>query len=150
MIMGQVFSYQFQSELSALFIFWGLTAVGTGLGFMFWLDFRRRTSSAWRIAGTTVLFSGALLGAFFGYLSTQPEYFKKLSADNDGIRLEYHLLTEDIFLHWSDIKSISFQAHRLIIIGGRPVVTYSSPVVYHNEQEPLLRSLKRMMPSNNS
>jgi len=146
MTMEQVFSYQFQSEATSLFIFWGVMAVGAGLGFMFWLDFRRRPSSAWRMAAATVLLFGALLGAFFGYLSAQPKYFKKLSANNGGVRLEYYLLHEDAFLHWDDIQSVSFRANRLVIIGGRPMATYSSPVVYRGDQERLLRSLELMMP----
>jgi hypothetical protein len=144
--MEQVFSYQFQSESSALFIFWAVTAVGAGLGFAFWLDFRRRPSSAWRMAAATVLSSGTLLGASFGYLLAQPEYFKKLSANDGGVRLEYYLLHEDIFLRWDDIQSVSFRANRLIIVGKGPLVTYGSPVVYRGDRERLLRSLELMMP----
>lgn len=146
MTMEQVTSYQFQSEATVLFVFWGVTAVGAGLGFTFWLDFRRRRSNAWRRAAATVLLTGALLGASFGYLSAQPEYFKKLSANNDGVQLEYYLLHEDAFLHWDDIQSVSLRANRLVIIGGRPIATYSSPVVYRGHQERLLRLLKVMMP----
>jgi len=108
MSMEQFFSYQFQSESTTLFIFWGMTIMGSGLGFMFWLDFFRRSSSAWRMAAATVLLSGASLGGFFGYLSAQPEYFKRLSANDERIRLEYYLLHKQVFLRWEDIQSIFF------------------------------------------
>jgi hypothetical protein len=146
MVMEPVLSYQFQSEAAALFIFWGVTAVGAGLGCVFWLDFRRRSSRAWRMASVSVLLCGVLLGGFFGYLAAQPEYFKRLSADSEGVRLEYYLLREDAFLHWADIQSVSLRANRLVIVGRKPVATYRSPVVYRGDQERLLRSLEHMMP----
>ena len=105
--MDQTFLYQFQSAYITWIIFGGVAFVGFGLGFASWLDFRRRLSKSWRIAGLIVLFTGSLIGVFFGYQATQPEYFKKQTAYNDGIRFAYHLFSRDVFLRWSDIRTIS-------------------------------------------
>jgi hypothetical protein len=96
----QTFLYQFQSAYITCIIFGGITFVGFSLGFAFWLDFRRRLSKSWRIAGLIVLFAGSLIGFIFGYQATQPEYFKKLTANNDGIHLAYHLVTRDVLTDW--------------------------------------------------
>jgi hypothetical protein len=148
MTMEQVVLYQFQSESIARLIFAGVTIVGVGLGSMFWLDFRRRSSRSWHIAGVLVMVSGLLLGLAFGYRATQPEYFKKLAANNDGLALEYYLFSEDAFLPWSAIENISIQEDRLIVDGG-PAGTHSSPVVYRGDQNRLLRSLLRFLPESN-
>jgi len=144
--MEQTFLYQFQSVYITWFIFGGVTFVGFGFGFAFWLDFRRRLSKSWQIAGLIVLFSGSLIGVFFGYQATQPEYFKKLTANNDGIRIAYHLFTSDVFLRWSDIRTISIHSNRLVI-ETKKAAGYRSPVVYRGDQEELLSSISRLMPS---
>ncbi|NEX23110.1 hypothetical protein G3480_22895 [Thiorhodococcus mannitoliphagus] len=144
--MEQTFLYQFQSVYMTWYILGGVTFVGFGLGFAFWLDFRRRLSQSWHIAGLIVLFAGSLIGVFFGYQATQPEYFKKLTANDDGIRFAYHLFTSDVFLRWSDIRAMSIQNNRLVI-ETRQAATYSSPVVYRGNQEQLLSSISRLMPT---
>lgn len=144
--MDQTFLYQFQSAYITCIIFGGITFVGFSLGFVFWLDFRRRLSKSWRIAGLIVLFAGSLIGFIFGYQATQPEYFKKLTANNDGIHLAYHLFTRDVFLSWSDIRTISIHNNRLVI-ETRQEADYSSLIVYRGDQEQLLSSISRLMPS---
>ena len=145
--MEELFSHQFRSVSIVVFTFGGLAFVGFCLGLMFWLDFRTRFSKGWRIAGLIVLFTGSLLGVFFGYQATQPEYFKKLTANNDGIRLEYYMFTEDVLLSWSDIESISIQQNRLII-NRKQGDSYGSPVVYRGDQAQLMQSINLLMPSN--
>lgn len=143
----QVFSYQFQSGFITLVIFAVLILVGAGLGFVFWLDFRRRGTRAWRNAGIVVMLAGALIGAGFGYRATQPEYFKAITANEDGVRLEYHHFTDDVLLRWPDIDGFSIQGDRLFIEAGQ-AGSYSSAVVHRPQQQRLLRSLRRLMPAN--
>lgn len=140
MTMEQVFSYQFQSESVALLIFAGLAFAGLGLGSMFWIDFRRRSSVAWHVAGTLAMVSGLLMGLAFGYRATQPEYFKRLTAGNEGLALDYHLFGEDALLGWSDIEDISIRGDRLVVEAG-PAGRHASAVVYRGDQDRLLRSL---------
>lgn len=147
--MEQIFSHQFQSASITLLIFGGLTFVGTGLGFMFWLYFRKHYSKWGHAAGLAVLAGGSLLGVVFGYQAAQPGYFLTLTANNDGIRLEYCIHTEDVFLGWSDIESISVQQNRLII-EGRQGASYESPVVHRGDQVRLLQSITELMPSDDS
>jgi hypothetical protein len=144
--MEQIFSYQFQSISITLIIFSGLTFVGAGLGFMFWLDFRKRISKGGYVAGLIVLIAGALLGAFFGYEATQPRYFKMMTANYDGIRLEYYLFTNDVLLRWVDIKNIVVQQNRLMI-NTKQGDAYKSPVVYRGDQGRLLKSVTQFIPS---
>lgn len=144
--MEQTFLYQFQSVYITRIIFGGIALVGFGLGFAFLLDFRRRLSRSWHIAGLVVLSAGSLIGVFFGYHATQPEYFEKLTATNDGIRLAYHLFASDVFLRWSDIRTISIHDNRLVI-ETRQAAVYGSPVVYRGDQKRLLSSISRLMPS---
>ena len=143
--MEQAFLYQFQSAYITWLILGGLALVGFGLGFMFWLDFRKRFSRGGHIAGLIVLFAGSFLGAFFGYQATQPEYFKKLTANDDGIRLTYHLFAEDVFLRWSEVETISIQNDRLVIEAGR-AENFRSPVVFRGNQAQLLSSVTRLVP----
>ncbi|WP_213380964.1 hypothetical protein [Allochromatium tepidum] len=143
--MEEIFSYQFHSESTVRLIFGGLTVVGVGLGTLFWIDFRRRSSRSWRIAGVLVMIAGLLLGAIFGYRATQPEYFKRLAADNDGLALEYYLFSEDVFLRWDTVNSITVRENRLIVDGGA-LGTYRSSVVYRGDQDRLLGVLACFLP----
>ena len=145
--MEELLSYHFGSVSIMVFTFFGLTFVGFGLGFGFWLDFRRRSSKDWHIAGWIVLFAGLLIGAFFGYQATQPESFKKLTANHDGIRLEYYMFTEDVLLGWNDIESILIKNNRLII-NKKQGGSHVSPVVYRGDQAQLMQSINILMPGN--
>lgn len=147
--MENIFSYQFQSESTVRLIFGGLTFIGVGLGSVFWSDFRKRSSRSWRIAGVLVMIAGSLLGVTFGYRATQPEYFKSLTAGDDGLALEYYLFGEDVFLRWDAVKSISIRENRLIVDGG-PLEIHRSPVVYRGDQDRLLGVLSCFLPESGS
>jgi hypothetical protein len=95
-----------------------------------------------------VLVAGSLLGIVLGYHATQPAYFMKLTANDDGIQLEYGLFTKYVFLPWMDIENISIQKYQLIILGKRGE-RYASPVVYRGEQSRLLQSVTQAVPSSN-
>lgn len=142
--MEQTVSYQFQSLYITWVIFGGLAFVGFGLGFMFWLDFRTRFSTAGNIAGLVVLLAGSLLGTLFGYQATQPGYFKQLTANEGGVNLRYYLPAADVAVGWSEIERISILDDRLLIQTHQEVA-YSSPVVYRGDQDQLLSALTLLM-----
>jgi hypothetical protein len=144
--MEEVFSHEFRSASITVFTFVGLSLVGFGLGFMFWLDFRRRFVSGRRVAGRVVLIGGTLLGAVFGYFATQPGYFKKLTADSLGITLEYYLFGSDVVLGWNDVDGVAIEQDRLLVT-GKSGDGYQSVVVYRGEQALLERSITRLMPN---
>ena len=141
-----MFSSIFHAESVTWFVFCGLTFVGFGLGLMFWIDFRRRYLRHGKVAGIIVWVVGSLLGVFFGYLATQPEYFKVLTADNDGIRLRYYLLANDVLLPWNEIKDISIKQNPLVVETTHDQ-SYRSSVVYRGAQSRLLESITQLMPS---
>jgi hypothetical protein len=143
--MEEFFSYQFQSTSIAVFTFIGLTLVGFGLGLMFWIDFRRRFIDRGQIAGLVVIIVGTLLGMYFGYLTTQPGYFKNLKANTDGIWLDYHWFAAPVFLGWNEIERIEIQRDRLLVI-SKSADSYKSPVVYRDNQTQLLQSVTSWMP----
>jgi len=143
--MEEVFSYELRSSAITMFTFVGLTLVGFGLGLVFWLDFRRRFLGRGRIAGRVVMIGGTLLGAGFGYLATQPGYFKKLTADDLGMALDYYLFSEDVFLRWGDVDRVAIEQDRLLVT-GRSGDRYQSVVVYRGDQASLVRSITRLMP----
>ena len=143
--MEEVFSREFQSSSMAAFTFLGLTVIGSGLGFAFWLDFRRRFENGGNVAGTIVLIAGTLLGVGFGYLTTQPGHFKNLTADKDGIGIDYGFLTSRVFLRWKDVENVEIQRDRLTIT-SMSGDSFQSPVVYRGEQSQLVQSIIAFMP----
>lgn len=144
--MGEVFSYELRSAFITTFTLVGIALVGFGLGFMFRLDFRRRFESGGRLAGRVVMIGGTLLGAVFGYLATQPGHFKRLTADNLGMTLDYHLPGGHVFLEWNDVDSVGIRQDRLLVI-GRSGESHRSVVVYRGDQAPLIRSITRLRPT---
>jgi hypothetical protein len=141
--MEDLLSYQFRSPFTVMFIFAGLALAGFGLGFMFWLDFRRRFAEKGRLAGWFVLCAGGLVGAFFGYQATQPQYFKELTARGDGVRLEYFLFADAVVARWSEIESVSIVRDRLVI-DGKQGERYVSPVIHRGDQAKLIRSIESL------
>ncbi len=146
--MQELFFHEFRSTSLEYYIFLGLTLIGFALGLMFWKDFRKRFDRGGRLASWIILFVGMLMGMFFGYLAIQPEYFKNISANAEGITLRYSLFTSNITLVWEDIDQLELQQDKLVII-DKNGTNYHSPVVYQGDQTQLMQSLQELIIKHN-
>ena len=145
--MMEIFTQHFGLSISVTyFVFLGIALIGFGLGFAFWIGYRKSQSQKYHYLANFVWIFSTVIGLIFGYLSTQPFYFRQLTVTGHGFEVVYILPHKMVFLNWDNIESIVIRHNRLVIT-AKSLKTYTSPVIYLGDQNDIIKSIMTIRPS---